>query len=549
MWRRLPVPTPFEEGDPGSKVCVLGEAPGRLEMKLGRPLVGPSGDVFKELLNTVGLARRQCYILNVWPWEVTKDRLGNIYSPYNEKLWDRNKGFTEQGDLEALPTIDKVRRCKANCILSLGNPPLDALASGHRPIGKWRGSPLYSKRVGKKFIPTFHPAATLHGVYVWRYLILWDMAKLLEEAATAELVLPDRNLIVGPTWEEVQKYFELCSKAKRVCTDLEVINGHVNCFSLSYRKDEALTVPLVNEHREDYWTEEQEIHIWQKYATLMGDPGVMKINHNMIGFDAVFLLDKNNIFMRGPIGDTMIAQSILYPDFRMGLDMTASIHTRQPYWKDEGKIWKPNHNISWEQFQRYCGLDAACTLECWEVLSEELSAEGYWPTYDMTVALKNPLAYMTIRGLKIDKDGLEQAKVNIQEKLDARFKELKEVSDHEFNPLSPKQCAEYLYEHCRNEPYRNSVGGISTDDKSLSRLVRKAVKGSREAKIVQEIRALNKLKSTYLEVELDGDDRLRCSWNPRGTVFGRLSSSQTIAGTGMNLQNLHPEFKGFIVAG
>jgi DNA polymerase I-like protein with 3'-5' exonuclease and polymerase domains len=232
----------------------------------------------------------------------------------------------------------------------------------------------------------------------------------------------------------------------------------------------------------------------------------------------------------------------------MGLDMTASIHTRQPYWKDDGKIWKPNHNISWEQFQRYCGLDAACTLEVWEILQEELS-QGYWETYQMTVELRDALAYMTIRGLKIDREGLERAKINIQEKLDAKFKELEEVADHTFNPLSPKQCAEYLYEHCRNEPYKNAAGGVSTDDKSLSRLVRKAGKGAREAKVVQEIRALNKLKSTYLEVELDGDDRLRCSWNPRGTVFGRLSSSQTIAGTGMNLQNLHPEFKSFIVAG
>ena len=549
MRSALPMPTPYEDGDPGAPICVLGEAPSNVEMKLGRPFVGPSGDVFKELLNTAGLSRRDCYVLNVWPWQVTKDRLGNIYSPYNEKLWDRNKGFTEQGDLESIPTIDKVRRCKANCVLTLGNPALDALISGHRPIGKWRGSPLYSKRVGKKLIPTFHPAATLHGVYVWRYLILWDLGKLKEELESPELTLPDRNLITAPTWSEVTEYFDLCTAAGRVCTDLEVINNHVNCFSLSYRKDEALTVPLVSERGEPYWSENEEIEIWLKYARLMGDENVQKINHNMIGFDAVFLLDKCNIYMHGNIGDTMIAQSILYPDFRMGLDMTASIHLRQPYWKDEGKIWKPNHNISWDQFQRYCGLDASCTLECWEILSEEMSRDGYWPTYNMTVALKEPLAYMTIRGLKVDREGLEKAKRAIEAKLSERSEELKKVAEYEFNPLSPKQCAEYFYEHCRNEPYRNATGGISTDDKALSRLVRKATKGSREAKVVQEIRALNKLKSTYLEVELDGDDRLRCSWNPRGTIFGRLSSSQTIAGTGMNLQNLHPEFKGFIVAG
>ena len=69
-----------------------------------------------------------------------------------------------------------------------------------------------------------------------------------------------------------------------------------------------------------------------------------------------------------------------------------------------------------------------------------------------------------------------------------------------------------------------------------------------EAKLVQELRALEKLHGTYLEVGIDKDDRIRSSWNPRGTKFGRFSSSKTIFGSGMNLQNLHPEFKEFLVS-
>src|SRR5258708_11281184 len=41
---------------------------------------------------------------------------------------------------------------------------------------------------------------------------------------------------------------------------------------------------------------------------------------------------------------------------------------------------------------------------------------------------------------------------------------------------------------------------------------------------------------------------MRCAYNPRGTKFGRLSSSTTIFGTGTNLQNLPQEFKKFLVA-
>jgi len=374
------------------------------------------------------------------------------------------------------------------------------------------------------------------------------MGKAMAISDRPELVLPDRHLIIEPSLFEVFDYINACREAGRVCTDLEVLNGHVSCFSLSYRRDEALTVPLWNRHNEHYWSEDEEVKIWTAYAKLMSDPEIQKINHNLIGFDAVFLFDKVGIYVDGPIGDTMISQSILYPDFRMGLDTTASMHTMQPYWKDDGKIWKPNHKISWDQFQRYCGLDAACTLECWDVLQEEMKA-GYEQTYSDTVILKDMLAYMTIRGLKVDRERLLATKRVIEERIETKTKELLEVADYEFNPASSQQCAKYFYEHCGNPPYKNAYGGITTDDKALSRLVRKETKGSREAKIVQEIRALNKLKNSYLEVELDGDSRLRCSWNPRGTVFGRLSSSKTIQGTGMNLQNLHPEFKTFIVAG
>jgi len=544
--------TPWEEGNPASKLCVLGEAPSYVEMKLGRPLVGPSGEIFNDLLNQAGLARAQTYILNLWPYQVTKDRMGNIYNPYNECLWHNRKGLTDIGEKEGLASIDKARKCGANAILTLGSPPMDALAGGRRPIMKWRGSPLYSKRISKKFIPTVHPAATLHGVYVWRYFILWDMQKVRDELSHHTLVLPDRNLIIRPSYSEAMEYFDVCRQAGRVTTDLECMNNHVSCFSLSYRKDEALTIPFIGPEKEDFWTEEQEIKIWLKYAQLMSDRKVEKINHNLIGFDAVFLFSQCGIYVDcDRPGDTMIAQSILYPDFRMGLDVTASMHTRQPYWKDDGKIWKANSKIPWDTFQRYCALDAAATMECWDVLAEKLSTRdgGYWETYDMTVRLKDALCYMAVRGLKINKEGLAKTTAMVAKKLEQKYDELAQTADYPFNPLSPAQCAKYFYEHLGHDPYKNAAGGISTDDKAMSRLVRKASSGAREAKLVQEIRALNKLKGTYLEVELDLDERLRCSWNPRGTVFGRLSSSKTIAGTGMNLQNLHPEFKSFIVAG
>src|SRR5262245_107475 len=541
--------SPWEEGDRRNRICVLGEAPAKTEMRLGRPLVGPSGDVFNDCLHAAGIARRECYILNIWPFMVTKNAKGAIISPSGEVLWHETHGMTEDGLREAAGTIEKLQSCEANVVLTLGAPALDLLSGKKKPILKWRGSIMQSERMNKKFIPTLHPAATLHGVYTWRYLIIGDMERAAAEASSPDLNLPDRNLIIRPSVAEVMDYFDYCENSGRMATDIEVINHNVSMFSLACTPMEALSVPFLDPTGNEYWDLETETAIWKRYAEVMANPKVMKINQNIVGFDCVFLLSQCNVFTHGPLGDCMIAQSIMYPDFRMGLDFIASVHTREPYWKDEGKVWKANHKIDWPTFQRYCAKDACVALEAWDVLSTEMTEGGYWPTYNMTVALAKPLAYMSIRGLKVDREGLARTKVRLEREIAVKEKELEDAADYSFNPKSPQQCAKYFYEHCGHKPYINAYGGVSTDDKALTRIYRKGEKGSKEAKLCQEIRALQKLKGTYIEVDLDKDNRLRCSWNPRGTVFGRLSSSKTLMGTGMNLQNLHPEFKGFIVAG
>jgi DNA polymerase-1 len=69
----------------------------------------------------------------------------------------------------------------------------------------------------------------------------------------------------------------------------------------------------------------------------------------------------------------------------------------------------------------------------------------------------------------------------------------------------------------------------------------------KEANLVLQIRKINKLLSVYFSAQTDHDGRLRCSYNPRGTTSGRLSSSQTIFGTGMNMQNVPENFRRFII--
>lgn len=200
------------------------------------------------------------------------------------------------------------------------------------------------------------------------------------------------------------------------------------------------------------------------------------------------------------------------------------------------------------EFLRYNALDSACTLEIHDAIWPELN-NGFYPAYDLTVGLLDPLMFMMTRGIAIDLDAMELTKQEITETIHAKQIELNELCGRELNVNSSKDCQKYFYVELGITPYYND-GAITVDDKALQRLSRGTAKraGLRQAKLVQDIRGLQKLFGTYLDIEFDSDKRMRCSYNPRGTKFGRLSSSKTIFGTGTNQQNLPQEFKKFLVA-
>ena len=200
-------------------------------------------------------------------------------------------------------------------------------------------------------------------------------------------------------------------------------------------------------------------------------------------------------------------------------------------------------------FLRYSALDAACTKEVHDGFWDELSP-NFIKANDMTMNILPVLMFMQTRGIKINKSALEETRIDVLNTAAEKQKELDELCGRSLNVNSPKDCQAYFYEELGIPPYRNAAGNATVDDLALQRLVRGTVArpGLRQAKLVQEIRGLQKLYGTYLNLEFDADGRLRCSYNPRGTKFGRLSSSKTIFGTGTNFQNLPQEFKKFLVA-
>lgn len=204
-----------------------------------------------------------------------------------------------------------------------------------------------------------------------------------------------------------------------------------------------------------------------------------------------------------------------------------------------------------EDFFRYNALDSACMLEIHNNFWPQIEAGGFGRAYDMTLDLFPVLTYLQAKGMKVDHALLAETREEVLAKTAKLQAELDEIAGRPLNVNSSKQLAQYFYVENGIPPiFDTKTKKITTNDKAMQRVARGTQKhpGMREASLVQEIRGLTKLYGTYLNIKFDEDDRLRGSYNPRGTKFGRLSSSKTIRGTGMNYQNLPQDFKKFLVA-
>jgi len=150
----------FSDGNPNSKIMLIGEAPGHDEDIEGKPFVGRSGKLLDKMLDAINLDREKVYIANIIPWR----------PPANRKP-------TEEEINICLPLIHKhIELINPKVLLLLGSTSTYALLKDKTPITKIRGK-WFSININGKSIqamPTFHPAFLLRQQkqkkYVWEDL-------------------------------------------------------------------------------------------------------------------------------------------------------------------------------------------------------------------------------------------------------------------------------------------------------------------------------------------------------------------------------------------
>jgi uracil-DNA glycosylase family protein len=150
LWRRG-TQTVFGEGDEHAEVMFIGEQPGDQEDRLGKPFVGPAGQVLDRALAEAGIDRRKVYVTNVvkhFKWEPKGKRRIHVTPDATEinacRPW-----------LEA-----EVELIRPRLIVCLGATAAQALLGKTFRVTRQRGEFVKSS-LAPWVIATIHPSAIL----------------------------------------------------------------------------------------------------------------------------------------------------------------------------------------------------------------------------------------------------------------------------------------------------------------------------------------------------------------------------------------------------
>jgi uracil-DNA glycosylase family 4 len=135
----------FMDGNPESDLMFIGEAPGYHEDQQGLPFVGAAGQLLDRTLETIGLSRNDCVIVNC-----LKCRPPGNRDPLPDEI-ELCRPYLEA----------QIHFIRPKVIVTLGNFATRFVLARQVSISRVRGQRFSA--YGATVIPTFHPAAVLRG--------------------------------------------------------------------------------------------------------------------------------------------------------------------------------------------------------------------------------------------------------------------------------------------------------------------------------------------------------------------------------------------------
>ena len=176
--------TVFGEGPAAAAIVLVGEQPGDVEDRRGRPFVGPAGEVLARALDAAGVARDEVYVTNIVKhFKFVERGKRRIHAtPHATEVTACRPWF--EAELEAL---------KPEVVACLGATAARALLGEDFRVLKQRGRMVTDTRWAPRVLATLHPSAVLRADPDERERLY---AMLVEDLAKLRVAVPAAEALV-----------------------------------------------------------------------------------------------------------------------------------------------------------------------------------------------------------------------------------------------------------------------------------------------------------------------------------------------------------------
>lgn len=540
-------------GPASARVVVVGDFPSVEDERTQTPFSGQTGEEFTRILHEAGFVRAELYLTYLCKYRPYMTQARYAFTSVKKEAACIKNAVYLNGHYcapeflaQAEATVLEVNEVNPDLIITLGEAPFWFL-TGEEKVTRWRGSQLYARHPGCKrpyqLIPTLAPAQVMR-MWEWRPWLVRDLQRAFLDAKTIPRVEPILRMKIRPTAEEVVNRLEAlltwAAAAKTplpLACDIETIARNIACVGFAWSKQDAICIPLMGAAGENYYALEEEQQLVELMAQLLTHPNVCIIGQNF-SYDTQHFV--RSWGCRPTIGfDTMLAQHVCFPGIPKDLGFLASMYCEQyVYWKDELEDYKKMPEDV-DRFWLYNCKDVINTFEIAETLRFVINKLNFTEQFSFLQKLNHHVISMMIRGVAINRPVKDKLTLELLTVHAERETVIHELVGFPLNISSSAQMKALFYDEMKLKPIRNRKTGQPTlDAKALEELALREPILQPLVQIISETRSVGVFLSTFLQMPLDHDKRMRCSFNVGGTETFRFSSSKDAFGSGGNLQNI-----------